>query len=144
VRATHRPAAACYDAGVTEAGATVFRRFHEAWTRGDLETVLSLVDDDVVAHPLHGALFSRMEFRGREGIAQWYHEMTDPWERFEAIVEDVRETPDGVKGLLRVVGYRGEDDFFARVGVECDVRDGRIVTLTARNVGDVEQEIKGA
>jgi ketosteroid isomerase-like protein len=128
---------------VTTDGATVFRRFHEAWTRGDLDTVLSLVDEDVVAHPLHGALFTRMEFRGRDGIVDWYHEMTDPWDRFEAVVEDVRETADGVKGLLRVVGYRGEADFFARVGVECDVRDGRIVRLRARNVGDVEKELDG-
>jgi ketosteroid isomerase-like protein len=132
-----------YDAGVTLDGPTVFRRFHEAWTRGDLDSVLSLVDDDVVAHPLHGALFTRMEFRGHEGIVDWYHQMTDPWDRFEAIVEDVRETPEGVKGLLRVVGYRGDDDFFARVGVVCDVRDGRIVTLKARNAGDVEAELDG-
>jgi ketosteroid isomerase-like protein len=129
---------------MTKDGATVFRRFHEAWTDGDLETVLMLVDDDVVARPLHGVMFTRMEFRGRAGIADWYHEMTDPWDRFEALVEDVHETPDGVKGTLRVLGYRGEDGFHARVGVVCDVRDGRIVELTVRNVGDVEQELGGA
>ena len=49
--------------------------------------------------------------------------------------------PTTVKGVLRVVGYRGEEDFFARVGVVCDMRDGRILRLTARNVGDVEDEI---
>lgn len=142
MRTTHRPAVACYDAGVTEAGATVFRRFHEAWTRGDLETVLSLVDDDVVAHPLHGALFTRMEFRGREGIAQWYHEMTDPWDRFEAIVEEARETPEGAIGVLVVVGYRGEQGFHARVGVVCEMQDGRIATLDARNAGEVEARLR--
>ena len=49
--------------------------------------------------------------------------------------------PTAVKGALRVVGYRGDQDFFARVGVVCHMRDGRILTLTARNVGDVEDEI---
>src|SRR6185312_12296990 len=44
--------------GVTDEGATLFRRFHEAWSRGDLATVRTLVDPDVVARPLHGLLFT--------------------------------------------------------------------------------------
>src|SRR3954454_16430218 len=125
-----------------ESGTTVFRRFHEAWTEGELEDVLALVEPDVVARPLHGLLFSRMEYRGREGIADWYREMTEPWDRFEAIVEEVRETPDGgVAGLLTVIGYRGEEGLHARVGVVCELRHGRIATLTARNAGDVEEEL---
>ena len=128
------------NAHVSENGPAVFRRFHEAWSRGDLDTVLTCVDPDIVARPLHGALFTRMEFRGHDGIVDWYHEMTDPWDRFEAVVEDARQLPTTVKGVLRVVGYRGEEDFFARVGVVCDMRDGRILRLTARNGGDVEDE----
>ena len=62
--------------------ATLFRRFHEAWTAGDLDAVLDLVDPDIVARPVHGILFSAPEYRGREGIARWYHEMTDPWESY--------------------------------------------------------------
>jgi ketosteroid isomerase-like protein len=124
--------------------AALLRRFHEAWTRGDVSEVLTLVDDDVVAHPLHGALFSRMEYRGPDGIADWYREMTDPWDRFEAIVEDARDTPDGAIGLLRVVGYRGEEGFHARVGVVCTMRDGRIVTLDARNAGEIEARLGDA
>jgi hypothetical protein len=85
--------------------------------------------------------FTQLEFRGRDGIADWYHQMTDPWERFEAIVEHVEETPRGVKGLLTVIGYRGEEPFHARMGVDCELRNGRIATLTARNAGDVEKEL---
>jgi ketosteroid isomerase-like protein len=127
-----------------ETSVGVLRRFHEAWTRGDLSEALALVDEDVVVHPLHGALFTRMEFRGRDGVAEWYREMTDPWDRFEAIVEEARETPEGAMGMLRVVGYRGEDGFHARLGVVCEMRDGRIRTLTARNAGDVEQLLREA
>jgi ketosteroid isomerase-like protein len=127
-----------YATGMDGTGADVLRCFHEAWTRGDLSEVLSLVDDDIVARPLHGAMFTRMEFRGHDGITDWYHEMTDPWDRFEAIVEDARETPEGAIGVLRVVGYRGEQGFHARVGVVCTMRDGRIATLDARNASEVE------
>ncbi len=126
---------------VTQDRVAVFRRFHEAWTSGDLPTVLDLVDPAVVARPLQRALFTRSEFRGTDGIVDWYHEMTDPWDRFEALVEDARPTPTGTVGLLTVVGYRGEDAYHARVGVSCEIRDGRIVRLTARNASDVEKEI---
>jgi ketosteroid isomerase-like protein len=125
-----------------DTGVAVLRRFHEAWTRGDLPEVLSLADEDIVVRPLHGALFTRMDFRGPDGVVEWYHEMTDPWDRFEAIVEDARETPEGAIGLLRVVGYRGEEGFHARVGVVIEMRDGRITSLTARNAGEVEQRLR--
>jgi ketosteroid isomerase-like protein len=127
---------------MAEADRETFRRFHAAWTGGDLDTVFDCVDDDVVARPLHGLLFTKMEFRGRDGIADWYHEMTDPYDRFEALVEEVHDHPKGVAGLLTLVGYRGGEGLHARVGVVCEMRDARIVTLTARNAGDVEAEIR--
>jgi ketosteroid isomerase-like protein len=122
-------------------GADVFRRFHEAWTAGEVAAAVALTDPDVVVHPLHGALFTREAFRGHEGIADWYREMTEPWDRFEAIVEDVRDTPMGAKGVVRVVGYREGDPFHARIGVGIALRDGLILTLVARNVDDVEREL---
>jgi len=129
---------------VSETDIATFRRFHEAWTAGDLETVLVSVTPDVVARPLHGLLFTKMEFRGHDGILEWYREMTDPYDRFEALVEEVHPHPKGVAGLLTLVGYRGEEGLHARVGVVCEMRDGCIATLTARNAGDVEAEIRRA
>jgi ketosteroid isomerase-like protein len=142
-RSAFPPRPAAQRTRMSEIDVTVFHRFHEAWTRGDLPAALELVDTEVVARPLHGALFSRSDFLGRDGIADWYREMTEPWDRFTAIVEEARDTPEGVKGLLRVTGYRGEESFHARVGVVCQMRAGRILTLTARNVGDVERELRG-
>ena len=128
---------------MSEADLATFRRFHEAWTASDLETVLSLVEPDVVVRPLHGLMFTRMEFRGHEGIHQWHREMTEPYDGFETIVEEAHEHAGGVAGLLTLIGYRGEEGLHARVGVICEMRDGRIATLTARNAGDVEREIRG-
>jgi ketosteroid isomerase-like protein len=127
---------------MSEADLATFRRFHEAWTAGDLPTVLDCVEPDVVVRPLHGLLFTRMEFRGREGVADWYREMTEPYDRFEALVEEVHEHPPGVAGLITLIGYRGEQPLHARVGVVCEMRDARIATLTARNASDVEREIR--
>ena len=69
--------------------------------------------------------------------------MTEPWDRFTAIVEEAHDTPDGVKGLLRVTGYRGEEPSHAQAGVVSQMRGGRILTLTARNVGDLERGLRG-
>jgi ketosteroid isomerase-like protein len=121
--------------------ATLFRRFHEAWTAGDLDAVLALVHPDIVARPVHGILFSAAEYRGPEGIARWYHEMTDPWESYETIVEEVHDTPEGVVGFLHLVGHRGDAEFDARVASFCEVRDEKIVALTARDIWDVKEEL---
>ena len=127
---------------MTQADCATFRRFHEAVKAGDLDTVLACVEPDVVIRPLHGLLFSRMEFRGHDGIREWYHEMTDPYDRYEPLVEEVHGHPNGVAGLVTLIGYRGDEGLHARVGVVCEMRDGRIATLTARNAGDVEGEIR--
>jgi len=58
----------CYHDGVADDRVELFRRFHEAWTSGDLPVVLALVDPEIVARPLHGILFTRSEFRGPDGI----------------------------------------------------------------------------
>jgi hypothetical protein len=42
--------------------------------------------------------------------------MTEPWDRFETLVERAADTPDGAQGVLTVVGYRGGEGFHARVG----------------------------
>jgi ketosteroid isomerase-like protein len=127
---------------VGEAEVDVFRRFHAAWTEGDLPTALALADPDFVARPLHGAMFTRSEFRGHDGLERWFHELTDPWDRFEAIIEDARATPEGVIGLLCLVGHRGDEQLHARVGVIYTLREGRIVSLTARNAGEIEARLR--
>ena len=119
----------------------VFRRFHEAWTAGDFEQVLEYADPEIVARPVHGWLFTRLEYHGHEGLLQWYREMTEPFDSFEAIVEDVHRTPSGVTGFLHLVGHRGVDAMDARVASVAEFRDGRIVALTARDIWDVREEL---
>jgi len=119
----------------------VFRAFHEAWTSGDTVRVLELTDPEIVARPVHGWLFSKLEYRGHDGLLQWYREMTEPWDSFEAIVEDARHTSDGVTGFLHLVGHRGDHELDARVASIAEFRDGRIVVLTARDIWDVREEL---
>ena len=129
---------------MSDGDVAVFRRFQAAWSEGDLETALSLVEPDVVAEPLHGALYSRQEYRGRDGIAEWHREMTEPSDRFETIVEDAVATPEGVIGVLRLVAHRGDERLHARVGAVFELRDGRIARLRPRNASAAERDIARA
>ena|SRR2546423_3788448 len=122
--------------------ADVFRRFHEAWTDGDLEEVLDLTDPEIVVRPVHGWLFSRLEYHGHDGLTQWFREMKDPWDSFETLVDEVHPTDNGgVMGFLRLVAHRGDETLDARVASFAEFRDGRIVTITARDIWDVQEEM---
>jgi ketosteroid isomerase-like protein len=121
--------------------ADVFRDFHEAWTDSDLERVLELADPEIVARPVHGWLFSRLEYRGHDGLKLWYREMKDPWDSFETRVEEVHSIDGGAMGFLRLVAHRGDETLDARVASFAEVRDGRIVSITARDIWDVQEEM---
>jgi ketosteroid isomerase-like protein len=121
--------------------AAIFTRFHEAWSAGDLDTALTLADPGVVARPVHGPLFTQPEYRGHDGLRRWFEEMNEPWESFETRVEEVHATEAGVVGFLHLVGHRDDSAFDARVASFCEIRDGRIVSLVARDIWDVREEL---
>src|SRR3954447_5304924 len=120
----------------------VFRRFYEAWSAGDLDAALGCADPDVIVQPLHGMMFSRPEYHGFDGLSQWYAEMNAPFDRFEIEVEHVWPTSDGVVGVLHLIGRRGGEAFDARVGSVVRMRDGRIVSLHAREAETVDEELE--
>jgi ketosteroid isomerase-like protein len=120
--------------------ADVLRSWHAAWSDGDLDRVLALSDPDIVARPIHGILFSRPEYRGHEGIRQWFGEMTGPWDEYDVNVLEVVERDDEVVGILEMVAHRGEEELTLRVASVCRVRDGRMLSVIARDVWDFEDE----
>jgi ketosteroid isomerase-like protein len=121
--------------------AEVFTRFHEAWTAGDLPTVLELADPDIVVRPVHRIMFTQSEFRGHDGLVQWYEEMTGPWDSFETLVEEVHLRGDQLVGFVHLVAYADDQALDARVASICEVRDERIVSLIARDIWDVKDEL---
>src|SRR6185436_15236565 len=62
-------------------------RFYAAWTAGDLPAMLAEVDPEVEAEPVLGLLFERPTYRGHLGITDWFEEIVDLWDSFEAHVE---------------------------------------------------------
>src|SRR4051794_12731075 len=104
-------------------------RFFAAWTAGDLETLLALVDPEVVISPLVGLLYSNRDYRGRRGVAEAFTEIVERWDRFVMRVEETRQAGDQVIALIHVVLIKHEMSSHADLGVACTLRDGLIISL---------------
>lgn len=114
------------------------RRFWSCVGARDVDAARELTAADVTIRPMMGFLFTRAEFHGHAGLAQWHAELTGPWDRFQAIVEDTFELEDGVLAVVRLVAWRGGQPLDARVATDCVMRDGRIAALVDHDADDID------
>jgi ketosteroid isomerase-like protein len=85
----------------------------EAWNRGDLETLLGLLDPDVRIR-LTGAFAGLgTEYRGHQGFRDFWDEFRDMWDTLEVLPEEI-EMIDGL--LFSAVMFRGR----GREGIEVE------------------------
>lgn len=91
-------------------------RAFEAWNRGDVDKVLSLVTEDIV-WTTGGALPDiEPEYRGHDGVRRFFKEFREPWEEISVeILEVISDRDDQVVVLTSFHG-RG------REGIEVDGR----------------------
>jgi len=116
-------------------------RFYAAWTAGDLPAMLAEVDPEVEAEPVLGLLFERPTYRGHRGITDWFEEIVDLWDSFEAHVEGTHRVDGGVVGLLRLVATTRGRASDARIAVVCTFRDGKILTFRGRDREELLEEL---
>jgi ketosteroid isomerase-like protein len=69
------------------------RRGLEAYNRGDLDTIMSLLDEDVevYSHPDTG---NSGTYRGHEGFLEWSRLWLDAWESFRIEVKEIEALDD--------------------------------------------------
>jgi ketosteroid isomerase-like protein len=98
---------------MTSDPATLLREGMEAWNRGDLETLLGLLDPDVRIR-LTGA-FAGLgpEYRGHQGFRDFWDEFRGMWDTLEALPVEI-ELVDGL--LFSAVKFRGK----GREGIEVE------------------------
>jgi ketosteroid isomerase-like protein len=116
-------------------------RFYAAWTAGDLPGMLEQVDPAVEAEPVLGLLYERPTYRGHSGIADWFEEVADLWDDFEARVEATHPVDGGVVALLRLVATTRGRSSDARIAVVCTFRDGRILSFRGRDREELLEEL---
>lgn len=61
----------------------VVRRANEAFTAGDVETALNLLDPDIEWHGTVGGMDEDRVYRGRDEVVQGFIEYFENWERME-------------------------------------------------------------
>jgi ketosteroid isomerase-like protein len=95
------------------------RASYAAWNRGDLETMLESLDEDVEYRT--SGVFPGLEpvYHGHEGMRRFWEDFGSPWDSLRIVIDDLRESGDQIVALFR----------FEAVG-----RDGLTVHRDAANV----------
>jgi ketosteroid isomerase-like protein len=66
----------------------------EAWSRGDLDATLELIDPDVVWRPIQAWPGIQPEYRGHAGVRRFWDAFRDPWETITMTADEIRELDD--------------------------------------------------
>jgi ketosteroid isomerase-like protein len=119
------------------------RRFYSSWTNSDLAGMLEVADPAIDAVPVLGLLYKRRNYRGHDGITQWFEEVKDLWEGFEVHVERTAEVDQGVIAQLHLIAHQGGRSSDARIGVLCRFRDHKILSITGRDAEEMFEEMLG-
>ena len=77
-------------------------RAYEAWTRRDLDVLLSLTHSESEARPILGANIGTGVYRGHEGLRDWMHDLHGEWEAFETRVTDREDRGDRTLCTIQV------------------------------------------
>jgi ketosteroid isomerase-like protein len=117
------------------------RRFYSSWTSSDLSGMLAVSDPAIEAVPVLGLLYKRRNYRGHDGISQWYDEVRDLWERFEVHVERALEVDGAVIAFLHLIAHQGNRSSDAHIGVVCTLRDHRILSIVGRDADEMAEEM---
>ena len=67
------------------------RQGMEAWSRGDLDATLALIDSDVVWRPSQAWPGIQAEYRGHAGVRRFWDAFRDPWETITMQADEIRE-----------------------------------------------------
>lgn len=123
----------------------LIRAGYEAWNRNDLDAWLEVLHPDVEFHTSGVWPDFDPVYRGREGLADFWRRMHEPWEKFRIDVDQIDEQGDCFVLTLR---FRAEG---VDSGVEVDmrfanairVRDGLQIEVVSRRTVEEAREALG-
>ena len=111
---------------MTGRNAEVVRELLDAWNRGEFETVIAGLSEEIEWVPVTVAsVEGEATFRGRDGVREFFEQWSRTWERWELALEEYREVGDRVVALGRVHA-RGRGS-----GVELDQEAAYVFDLRA-------------
>ena len=99
---------------------------YEAFGRGDIEAILSVMSDDVEWH-VPTVLPQGMDVRGRDGVGQFLARMSELWDDLQVEVEDFLMSDERLAVMVRTRGKLDGNDAGYRAAHLWTVRDGKVV-----------------
>jgi ketosteroid isomerase-like protein len=106
----------------------IVRKVHDAYNRGDAETMLSLIDPDC---EIRDPGRTGGTFRGHDELLEFLEEWMESWDSYRVEVEEYRETDEWVVACMMQSGRgRGSGiEVQQRVTQLLRVRDGKLTEL---------------
>jgi ketosteroid isomerase-like protein len=101
----------------------IAERYVGAYNDRDLEAMLELQHEDVVAYPT--SLFGHRPHRGHDGVRRWWAAMSASDRRYEVVVNEIRPIGSDRAAALGEIHQDGE--LLSPWGVLITCRDGLIV-----------------
>ena len=85
---------------MSQANVESYRRWVDAWARGDRETYLRDVPPDAEFHA--SGVFPGLDsvYRGREGACKLWDDMRGPWDHFVVTIERIEDLGDTIVALV--------------------------------------------
>jgi ketosteroid isomerase-like protein len=104
----------------------------DAWSRGDLEALLTTLDEDVEFWT--SGVFPGLEpvYRGHEGMRKFWDDFRSPWQSLRIMMDDIRERGDRIVALYRFEAVGRDGLTLQREGANVITRrDGIAIRIDA-------------
>jgi ketosteroid isomerase-like protein len=88
----------------------LLRRFHAAFNRRDLDTLLALHDAEVEVVSLRTGVEGGHPFQGHDGVRSWYRSLLDVYPDWVSEIEEMRDLGEVTIARLRQYGHGRESD----------------------------------
>jgi ketosteroid isomerase-like protein len=77
----------------------------DAFSRGDLDAFLALVDPEIEFHSRLAELEGGEPYRGHDGIRSWWENVKGVWSDLSSEIEEVRDLGDVIVARIRLRGH---------------------------------------
>ena len=112
-----------------------FKRGLEAGNRGDVETLLGILDPEVEWHSALHALLGgeQMVFRGHDGVREMLRDLNDAFDEIQIEISEIRDLGDRLVaiGHTRNRGRESGAETESPIAFVVEFKDGKAISLRA-------------
>ena len=123
-----------------------FKRGLEAGNRGDVETLLGVLDPEVAWHSaLHALLGGEATvYRGHDGVREMLRDLYEAFDEIHFEISEIRDLGDRLVaiGRSRVRGKASGADVESPIGFVTEFKNGKAISI--RNYLDPEEALEAA